>query len=355
MVLVVLVTKGSGTAMVEVPSFVGQVFKEIDPEKYPKLRLIDGDYLYSNEYEAGEVISQDPVARTQVAEGSTVKLIISNGPQTGQMGDLVNRTKEKAQEYLNGLKDLKLSVVLEEEFSSDVAAGRVTRTDPEADEILTVGQTVTLWISKGPQTASMDDLTGQPQTNAEALLRNLTGMNLNIQVVEEASETVEEGKVIRTEPRKGATLTAGQTVTLYVSTGSDVVMTTVPEVLGLDISKAVSLLTGKNLKYDYDLVESDKPKDQVIEQDPAKGTEVPEGTMVKLKVSKGPAETTAPPTEPEPQVVSKTVTLVLPADIAVRYQLQIYKGNSPWHRGALGGTRYHRGADEPGGQGDGVF
>ena len=328
-VLVVLVTKGSGTAMVEVPSFVGQVFKEIDPEKYPKLRLIDGDYLYSNEYEAGEVISQDPVARTQVAEGSTVKLIISNGPQTGQMGDLVNRTKEKAQEYLNGLKDLKLSVVLEEEFSSDVAAGRVTRTDPEADEILTVGQTVTLWISKGPQTASMDDLTGQPQTNAEALLRNLTGMNLNIQVVEEASETVEEGKVIRTEPRKGATLTAGQTVTLYVSTGSDVVMTTVPEVLGLDISKAVSLLTGKNLKYDYDLVESDKPKDQVIEQDPAKGTEVPEGTMVKLKVSKGPAETTAPPTEPEPQVVSKTVTLVLPADIAVRYQLQIYKGNSP--------------------------
>lgn len=328
-VLVVLVTKGSGTAMVEVPNFVGEVFKEIDPEKYPNLRLIDGDYLYSNEYEAGEVMSQDPVARTQVAEGSTVKLIISNGPQTGQMGDLVNRTKEKAQEYLNGLKDLKLSVALEEEFSSDVAAGRVTRTDPEADEILTVGQTVTLWISKGPQTASMDDLTGQPRTNAEALLRNLTGMNLNVQVVEEASETVEEGKVIRTEPRKGATLTAGQTVTLYVSTGSDVVMTTVPEVLGLDISKAVSLLAGKNLKYDYDLVESDKPKDQVIEQDLAKGTEVPEGTTVKLKVSKGPAETTAPPTESEPQVVSKTVTLVLPADIAARYQLQIYKGNSP--------------------------
>ncbi len=161
-VLVVLVTKGSGTAMVEVPSFVGQVFKEIDPEKYPKLRLIDGDYLYSNEYEAGEVISQDPVARTQVAEGSTVKLIISNGPQTGQMGDLVNRTKEKAQEYLNGLKDLKLSVVLEEEFSSDVAAGRVTRTDPEADEILTVGQTVTLWISKG----SADGVHGRPHRPA---------------------------------------------------------------------------------------------------------------------------------------------------------------------------------------------
>ncbi len=73
----------------------------------------------------------------------------------------------------------------------------------------------------------------------------------------------------------------------YVSTGSDVVMTTVPEVLGMDIRTAASMLTGKNLKYDYDLVESDKPKDEVIEQDQAKGTEVPEGTVVKLKVSKG--------------------------------------------------------------------
>ena len=333
-VLVVLVTKGSGTTMLEVPNFVGEVFKEIDPEKYPNLRLVDSDYTYSNEYEAGKVISQDPVARTQVAEGSTVKLVISNGPQTGQMGDLVNRTEEKAREYLDGLKDLHLSVTLEEEFSSDIAAGRVTRTDPEADEILTVGQTVTLWISKGPQTATLDDLAGQPQTNAEAYLRNLPGMNLEIRVEKEASEDVEEGKIIRTEPGKGATLTAGQTVTLYVSTGSDVVMTTVPEVLGMDIRTAASMLTGKNLKYDYDLVESDKPKDEVIEQDQAKGTEVPEGTVVKLKVSKGPAETTAPPTtppttEPEPQVVSKTVTLALPSDITVEYQLQIYKGNSP--------------------------
>lgn len=99
-------------------------------------------------------------------------------------------------------------------------------------------------------------------------------MNLEIRVEKEASEDVEEGKIIRTEPGKGATLTAGQTVTLYVSTGSDVVMTTVPEVLGMDIRTAASMLTGKNLKYDYDLVESDKPKDEVIEQDQAKGTEV---------------------------------------------------------------------------------
>ena len=177
-VLIVLVTKGSGTAMVEVPSFLGEVFNDIDPEKYPNLRLVDDDYAYSDEYEAGEVMAQDPDAGTQVPEGSTVKLVISNGPQTGQMADLVNRTEEKAREYLESLSHLNLNVVSEEEFSSEIAAGRVTRTDPEVDATLSVGQTVTLWISRGPQTATMDDLTDQPQTNAEAYLRNLTGMNL---------------------------------------------------------------------------------------------------------------------------------------------------------------------------------
>ena len=46
--------------MLEVPNFVGEVSKEIDPEEYPNLRLVDSDYTYSNEYEAGKVISQDP-------------------------------------------------------------------------------------------------------------------------------------------------------------------------------------------------------------------------------------------------------------------------------------------------------
>ena len=44
--------------------------------------------------------------------------------QTGQMADLVNRTEEKAREYLESLNHLNLNVVSEEEFSSEIAAGR---------------------------------------------------------------------------------------------------------------------------------------------------------------------------------------------------------------------------------------
>ena len=224
--------------------------------------------------------------------------------------------------------ELSLVIVIREEYSQEIEAGRVTRTDPEMDATLTVGQTVTLWISRGPLTMVMDDLTDEPQANAETILRNKTDMNLDLRVEQESSEEIAEGRVIRTEPAAGETVEAGQTVTLYVSTGSAVVMTRVPEVKGMDIGTASSLLTDRNLKCDYTLVDSNQPKDQVLTQSIDGGTEVPEGTTVELTVSRGPAETTRP-TETTPAVTNKTVTLVLPSNITEAYQIQVFKDGSP--------------------------
>ncbi len=337
-VLVVLLSGGSKSeTLIEVPDLVGQVFKDINPSRYADLTLLDDEYTFHDKYAPGEIISQDPEAHEQVEPGTVVKLVISNGPQTGQMLDLVNRTEEKAEEALGSLSELGLTLRIEREFSNDVEEGRVTRTEPAADATLGKGQTVTLWISKGPKTMVMDKLTGDPIEDAEAVLRGKEGMNLNVQIEKESSEEIEEGCVIRTNPGKGKTVKAGQTVTIYVSTGSDIVMTKVPLVVGLDISKASSLLRDRNLKCEYDFVDSDEPKDVVLTQDLEKGTEVAEGSVVKLTVSKGPVETEPPETEPaetkpaetKPPVVNKVITLLLPGDIKVDYKIQVYNGNTP--------------------------
>lgn len=329
-VLVILLGGGDDPVMVQVPNFVGEVFNDINRDLYPNLVLKDEEYQFSDKFEAGEIISQDPDARQMVEEGTEVRFVISNGPQTGLMLDLVNRPEDKAREALNGLKDLRLTIVLDEEFSTEIEEGRVVRTEPEADATLSVGQTVTLWVSKGPRTMTMEDLTGEPLSNAEAILENLEGMNLKTEVKEESSEEIEEGKVTRTEPAKGKEIKAGQTVTIYVSTGSAIVKTRVPAVTGMDISKAVSLLDSKNLDYDYDRVDSDAPKDEVLTQSIEKGTEVPEGTVILLTVSNGPKQTEPPTEETKPQTVNKTVTLVLPDGIAAAYSIQVYKDNAPY-------------------------
>lgn len=332
-VLVMLLTGGSeADKLIEVPDLVGQVFNDISPTRYADITLEDDEYAFHDKYAPGEIISQTPKAHEQVKPGTVVKLVISNGPQTGQMLDLVNRTEEKAEDALRGLSELGLTLRFEKEFSNDVEEGRVTRTDPAADETLNKGQTVTLWISKGPRTMVMDDLTGATRDDAESVLKGKEDMNLRVEIEQESSEEIEEGKVIRTDPAKGKTVKAGQTVTLYISTGSDIVMTKVPEVVGLDISKASSLLRDKNLECEYDLVDSDEPKDVVLTQDPKKGTEIAEGTVVKLTVSKGPVETQPPETEPtetEPKAVTKIITLLLPGDITKDYKIQVYQGNTP--------------------------
>ncbi len=87
------------------------------------------------------------------------------------MGDLVNRTEEKAREYLDGLKDLHLSVTLEEEFSSDIAAGRLPYRPRGGRNPHSGADGDPVDQQRPPQTATLDDLAGQPQTNAEAYLR----------------------------------------------------------------------------------------------------------------------------------------------------------------------------------------
>ena len=329
-VLIVLLS-GGGEAQqpqqVQVPSFVGLVYDDLRPRDYPDLILAEegNRYEVNDNYDEGEIISHEPEAREMVDVGTTVTFVISMGPQTDEMRDVVGKSREDAKSALDSLKDLGLNVYFEDEHSSEVEKGKVIRTEPAAGETLTKGQMVTLWISKGPLTMNMPDLTNMTREEAEKKLAGMENMKLVHAFQKEASEEIEEGKVTRTEPAEGEQVEAGQTVTVYISTGSAVVMTDVPQVVGLDIVKASSLLNDKELKYEYEVVESDKPKDQVLTQDIDKGEMVPVGTTIKLTISAGPKETQ--PTEPP--VVSKTVLLKLPVDITVSYKIQVYKGGVP--------------------------
>lgn len=328
-ILIATVIRGRGNddpILVEVPDFVGQVYERLDPRDYPRLQLVDKTYVFNDQYPMGEIIEQNPHAEALVEEGTKIEFVVSLGVQTDEMPDLLKKSKENAKALLDELTDLSLTVMFDEEYSIDVEAGVISRTEPVAGELLTKGQTVILWVSKGPMSAVLADYSGKTKTEVEAAFNILAegGVTLELKFTEEASEEIEAGKVIRTEPGKGAIMFAGQTVTVVMSRGSDVVLTKVPQVVGMDISKASSILKDNNLKCEYESVESDAPKDEVLTQDVEKGTMVPEGTVIKLTISLGPQETE--PTDPPP--VSKTVILKLPENITVPYTIQVYCGDT---------------------------
>ncbi len=321
-VLIVVLFGGNGNdepLMLQVPDFIGEIYEELDAREYPGLILVDDKYEFNEEHPAGEIIDQTPAKDTQVKTGTEVKLVISSGPMTDEMLDLVGKSKDNAKDLLNELKDLSLVIMFDDEYNAEIEAGNVCRTEPAAGATLTKGQTVTLWISAGPRTAVMPDLTDKTKADAQVMLDGLKDMKLNVRFQEETSEEIEEGKVTRTEPAEGETIAEGAEITVFISSGSGIVKTTVPGVVGMDISKAISILKDYNLKFEYDVVESDKPKDQVLTQDIDKGTEVPEGTTIYMTISAGPKETE--PTEPQP--TEKRVTFLLPGGITVAYRIEV--------------------------------
>ncbi len=100
-----------------------------------------------------------------------------------------------------------------------------------------------------------------------------------------ANADVEKGRVFDQNPNPGNRIQKGDRVTLLVSTGAP--KTSVPDVTGMNYGDAVQALNDANLNASKTEVFSPKPVGQVVDQDPAAGENVVEGTEVVLDVSKG--------------------------------------------------------------------
>jgi beta-lactam-binding protein with PASTA domain len=84
----------------------------------------------------------------------------------------------------------------------------------------------------------------------------------------------------------------GSTVTLRVSNGPKPVI--VPNVVGSTFDSANSALLGRGFAVRRRDVESDQPKNTVVDQSPAPGTYQPLGATITLSISKGPTTSTVP-------------------------------------------------------------
>ena len=111
----------------------------------------------------------------------------------------------------------------------------------------------------------------------------------------EPSYVLEEGLVTRTDPAAKTKLTAGQTVYVYVSTGPEIVERPVPNVVGLEISRARELMEQQGFKnVRYEQVESQKPRDEVIYQSVGKNKEVDVDSEIIIHYSEGPKDLPQP-------------------------------------------------------------
>ena len=288
-------TESTTEEIVRVDNFVGMKLEDIDPDDYPNLD-VDVRYVteeYSDEYDAGYVMAQDPKAGEEVKTGRTIKLTVSKGKEEILMPDLVNTSEADAMKQLEALK-LGLKIKLKDESSEDVRQGNIVRTEPKADEPLEKNQEVVLYVSLGEN--KMPNLIGDTEDNAKARLKALN-ISVSIEYLYDVNDKYEEGRVYRTDPQAGDQLEPGDKIFIYVSEGDGKVP--VPNVLVTSLEDAqkalkdVGLVPLLNEVYDAEV-----PVGFVVSQSEVPGTKVEKGTYVTIDISKGPDPAlTEPPSE----------------------------------------------------------
>ena len=197
------------------------------------------------------------------------------------MPSILGMTEEDAQRELAGY-GLTMTVTARE-YSDNYGEGLVmSQTVVEGNPVekgADVGVTVSLGSDKVDLAAlNLTQMTGD---QAEALLKE---KNLLVQRLDEASDTVPQGSVIRFSPE---TAKAGDTVSLYVSTGPQVVPGQVPELRGRDPVTADALLAGSGLAAGAVTYEASDtvPEGIIINQSVEPGTVLPLQSTVDYVVS----------------------------------------------------------------------
>ena len=183
-----------------------------------------------------------------------------------------------------------------EKVASDtVEKDSVASTDPAGGAQAEKGSTVRVTISSGPDSVTLpDNLVGMSPDDARQAVEAL-GLKWEVNSSKVASDTVAEGKVAQTNPSPGSKVKAGQTITAYLSSGSDQVE--VPDLVGMSQDQARSALKAVGLELgNVTTVDSDKDKDRIVSQDPETGSKVKKGTTIAVSISTGKAAQVEIPT-----------------------------------------------------------
>ncbi len=156
------------------------------------------------------VLATDPKPGDVVVEGTRVRVNVSKGPRPIAVPNVVGQAYESAASALFGAG----FAVVREDVESDEAEGIVVAQDPAGNSLQGRGATITLQVSEGPETSTVQDVTSQAEGQAR---RALERQGFRVQVVpQDTEDPTLDGIVISQDPPGGTELEPGETITLVV-------------------------------------------------------------------------------------------------------------------------------------------
>ncbi|MEL0256427.1 MAG: Stk1 family PASTA domain-containing Ser/Thr kinase [Pontimonas sp.] len=232
----------------------------------------------------GTVKGTNPSAGAEVEKQTEIRLIVSLGPNPVAVPAISGQSLAEVE---RALQEVNLILgATSEEFNDFVDEGSVLRLVDEDNETLAAGSqvlagsTLNAVLSAGP----LPDVTGLPVDEARETL-DAVGVSGVVGGDGAFSDTVPEGYVVEVSLPAGATIRPGDTLTLIVSRGPELVM--IPDLVGETIADAKEVLEGLGFEVEVrsEFPESDWDRSfaRVTSLSPSSGQEVAKGTLVIIR------------------------------------------------------------------------
>ncbi|MBA4370725.1 MAG: serine/threonine protein kinase [Coriobacteriaceae bacterium] len=167
---------------------------------------------YSRTIAKGLAITTEPTAGISVAKGGNIILVVSDGIETKALPSVVGKSQKDAKAELEAA-GFKVKQV--DEYSDKVKKGFVISQDPDGGLISQTGSTVTIHVSKGPESVEIPDVTTLSEAEATAKLEALGFAVLVNQI-----PSADVGKVVTQDPAGGSIGKLGDTITIWVGVAS---------------------------------------------------------------------------------------------------------------------------------------
>ncbi|MDD5018501.1 MAG: protein kinase, partial [Eubacteriales bacterium] len=205
----------------------------------------------------------------------------SAGSQAVVVPDSVGMTEVSAEDLLIGIG---LAVDKTYETSETAEKGIVLSQSPGAGSQALVNSVIILTVSSGPADQVMPNVVNKTQEEAESVIQSL---GLVLEGIEyEYSESVAAGCVISQIPEAETTISENNPVTLVISSAEAEGSIVMPQVAGMLLDQAISILSeaGLNQCFIYQ-DESDQEEGLVLNQSPGQGIQTTYTTEIDLWIS----------------------------------------------------------------------
>ena len=240
---------------------------------------------FDEEIPVGLVVGTTPEAGAEVIEGTEVTIVLSIGVEPTALPPLVGLSLSEATARLSDAQ-LELGKVTYEYSETSEKDAVMSVNDSQGGAVapnteLEPGVSINLVVSAG----ALPNVVGLTVEEAEALLSD-AGLVGVVGGDGQFSDSIAEGLVIDYVRPQGIQLRPGDTVTLTVSRGPELI--SIPDdLVGATIQDAVDALEALELRVEvrseYPETAWDEPFARVTSLEPGEGQQVPKGTLVIIR------------------------------------------------------------------------